>query len=589
MKALIKKIKDSINAVDVLVNKELFREAAAELWRAVRSAIFYNLKNNNIPYSSTKEALGIIIQKKNDLSNDIIFMEIIGTLCEWDQYFEISKEQIEELKEKANNLISKLTKIQIGIKISDYYSVLEEEIKRHTEDVEYAKATHYAAAERNDRLYSILLFWGFLTTLLGLSSLLLSISLFIDFKYNWIGHIVTLLGACVTLWPLIKDYSGKAMNHRRFAEEYNTIYKRCKNWETDFPDNSNIAEAKKELLLLRSQVISVNSLSPKTVPKDYAIASRNIDTGSYSYNYQKIDQLNKNKDMKKEASIAEKQNQQSLICLLKAQRVVYSKAKRYGHVNLTIAVVSFVLYILYVSLGANSYFEYISTGASLLGALVIILVYVIQKNKMIIGAKIQEKFDNELFNIPQNKVLFSEYPSDEQIIKYASRYKRDDLRDWYSKSLITGHPHSIAVLRCQYINLIWDQKQRKSFVNLLYIILSITVVSFIVLCLFKGYTFCNIVQLLIIVSPFVIYLINNLLGQREMIKNKDSILSYIQNLFDKNKKEKYIPSESELRTIQDFIYNHRTQVKSSISDIWYRIKKKSTEIFVERTLKNIFN
>ncbi|MDR2011245.1 MAG: SLATT domain-containing protein [Bacteroidales bacterium] len=590
MNALINKIKDTVNAANILVQKKLYRESASELWKAVRSAIFYNLKKEVVPYSSTREALRNIIQLNDNLGDDIIFMEIIGTLSDWDQYFEISKEQIENFREKANYLIFKLTGLEIITTTNDYYFILEEEIKRHTEDVEYAKATQYAAAERNDRLYNILLFWGFIITLIGLSGLLFSISLWINFEYNWISHVITLIGACITLWPLIKDYSGKAMNHRRFAEEYNTIYKKCKNWKTDFSGDNNIFEAKKELHLIRNQVISTNSLSPKTVPKDYEVAKKNINSGSYTYNYLE-QKMNNNKYNKlrniimNDNNIIEKENTLEALQLLKAQRVAYTKAKKYGYIDFIIALSAIAYFIIYILNKSMHEYVDIFTFVSLILSLSIIFLYKIQKNKTLIGANIQEKFDIEIFDLPQNKILTPVFPHQETIDKYASKYKKSDMKNWYEEKYIIGFPHQIAVLRCQYINLVWDQKQRKGFRAFTFIVLLLVILLYLFLCHINN--FQEWIKMLIIISPAITYLAKNISGQKDMIEKEANVIHYVLDLLNKYKLKQSIPSESELRDIQNTIYNFRTQVSPMISDIWYRISKKNTENYLKQVFDNL--
>lgn len=303
MIALKDKIKDSISASGVLIQKSLYREAAAELWKAVRSAIFYHLKKENISYSSTREALKecILEFKDKDLTDEIIFLEIIGTLSEWDEYYEITKEQIEDIRSISDNIIFQLTGIIINPKVENNCFFLFDEIKRHIEDTESAASTNYAAAIRFNKNYNRFLRWGFIVTLIGLTCLVK------DFlccsHYNVYSQLTVLLGALLTLWPLIKDYSGKSVNHRRFAEEYNNIAKHCKNWQTNFPNpGENITSAIDSVICLRERLITINNLSPATSEKDYKKGAKNIKEGSYKYavNNSKQDNMEKKKNLIKE-------------------------------------------------------------------------------------------------------------------------------------------------------------------------------------------------------------------------------------------------------------------------------------------------
>lgn len=176
------------------------------------------------------------------------------------------------------------------------YEVLLEEIKRHTEDAQFSKATQFVAANRLENKYQFFLFPGFFITILGVSSLFGCISkgVCIACLFNLSGdcdilsHIIAFLGVCITVWPLIKDYSGKAALHRRFAEQYNEITKQCLNWKTDYPPGSDSAMAKTSVLTLRDKLSIINSLSPYTTSKDYEIAKKNIENGAYIYDQKTV-------------------------------------------------------------------------------------------------------------------------------------------------------------------------------------------------------------------------------------------------------------------------------------------------------------
>ncbi len=174
----------------------------------------------------------------------------------------------------------------------NYYETLKTEISRHLEDANYAKATNYAAAARYERKYQLFLLPGFLITILGVSSLFSCVSkgVCVPCFFNMPGdcdifsHMIAFIGVCITVWPLIKDYSGQAVMYRRFAEQYNEVSKRCINWETEYPLNSNIETAKMSVLSIRNSLSIINGLSPNTKYKDYKSAKTSIEHGSYDYN-----------------------------------------------------------------------------------------------------------------------------------------------------------------------------------------------------------------------------------------------------------------------------------------------------------------
>jgi hypothetical protein len=284
MKELQAKIQEAIDAADILLEAKLYRQAATKYWEATRSAIFYHLKEQNISFSSTKQALKQIVNKyQNDkLSDLIIFAESISILCEWDEYFEIKTDQIYDYAGICSQIIVQFVNAEFSNK-KIYYYILQKEINRHKEDLEYTKATQFAAAERNADLYIRWLTFGFLLTLIGISCLLCSVIKICHFCENWIGETIAILGAIATLWPLVRDYSGKAVHHKRTAEELNNLYKQCLNWETIFYDKKNFEEIKTFVMSIRNLFSVISSLAPLTEKRDYQTAKRNIDKGSYKY------------------------------------------------------------------------------------------------------------------------------------------------------------------------------------------------------------------------------------------------------------------------------------------------------------------
>ena len=597
MKNIQDKINEHIHAAKLLIESGLYRQATTELWVAVRTTLFFYLNKEEINFTSTLEAVKIFILKYKDkeISNTILFIETIGILGEWDEYFEINRTQINEFQNICTSFIIQF--ISIEVKTIDNkkckYDILKEEIERHKDDAVSTMSTQYAAAIRNEKLHNRFLLAGFIITLAGVSCFLCCIIRLIPYECTCIGSLITLIGAFFTLWPLIKDYSGKAVTHRRFAEEYNSILKQCTNWETDYMDEDNMPEATENVISIRNSIISVNRLSPATKEKDYKDGEKNREEGSYTYPntiipsiFYSFNNQQYCNNMESPNNIINKQNSPYYIRLLKAQRIAYTKSKQYGYIDITIALLSVIFLILYIFFSEERFVN-ILTYTSAIGAITILCIYRIQKSKILIGAGIQEKFDNEIFELPQNKLLLPNYPSNEIIIDYAAKYKKSDMGNWYTDKLISGYPLSIATLRCQYINLLWDKTQRKSLKEFIFILLLISLILFLTVCAIYDVNFRFFFKTFIIVSPFFIYLIKNWLGQKEVIESKENAINRILTLLNDFNEIQKTPSKEELREIQDMIYVQRTQTQSTISDIWYRLRKKKTEEYITRILNNL--
>ncbi|GHT36530.1 hypothetical protein AGMMS49574_28400 [Bacteroidia bacterium] len=283
MENLKNKIQEAVNAAEILLETKLYRQAVTRYWEATRSAIFYHLNEQNINYSSTKQALRKIIKEYqgDNLSEKIIFVELIGVLCEWDEYFEIDMNQMNDYANICSEIISRFVEVSFSNK-EVYYFYLKKEINRREVDILWTKTIHYKAAERMELCYNRWLGWGFCITLLGLSCFFCSVTNLCDCK-KWIGSLITLVGAGVTLWPLIKDFTGKAVRHKRAADELHNLHMQCKNWETEYY-RSSIEIMRFFVLSIRSSYKLICSLAPHTTKGDFRNAEKDINKKDYEYN-----------------------------------------------------------------------------------------------------------------------------------------------------------------------------------------------------------------------------------------------------------------------------------------------------------------
>lgn len=108
----INRIQQKIKAAEILIEAELYLEAALLYWQASRDSIFCWLTNKKMEFNSTNEALMQILSMLDDkIGTRVIQIEIIGTLAEWDEFFEISEEQMVDFK---NMCISVLKVLEYG-------------------------------------------------------------------------------------------------------------------------------------------------------------------------------------------------------------------------------------------------------------------------------------------------------------------------------------------------------------------------------------------------------------------------------------------------------------------------------------------
>lgn len=166
-----------------------------------------------------------------------------------------------------------------------YFDIIYKEIKRHLEDATWSYPAHFAAAEIAERWNKIL---GIFTIVLGTA-----LAVIVDKRpsagvwYEWyydlaifcISLVVPSLSALITFLKL----NEVAANHRYAAQRYKEVVRNCKNWLTDFPDDTQNELAKQLAQKYRNQMIEINKESPQVSPKARKIAKEQLANGTATY------------------------------------------------------------------------------------------------------------------------------------------------------------------------------------------------------------------------------------------------------------------------------------------------------------------
>ena len=94
------KAEESWKAANFMIEGKYYRQAAVLFWVSIRDYIFEWLELKSIAFSSTREAI-VAILSNEDFSvhgKDIMFIYSIATMAEWDEYFNLSIKELNELK-----------------------------------------------------------------------------------------------------------------------------------------------------------------------------------------------------------------------------------------------------------------------------------------------------------------------------------------------------------------------------------------------------------------------------------------------------------------------------------------------------------
>jgi len=145
----------------------------------------------------------------------------------------------------------------------------------------------------------------------------------------------------------------------------------------------------------------------------------------------------------------------------------------------------------------------------------------LQSEQRQIGARIQELFDCDLFQLPWRRLVAGEKPTPEVVTEEGSRYKRrrkdlSQLMDWYS-SAVSQLSLPLARLVCQRTNAWWDSTLRKRYCSSLKILLWALVVFVFAFGIHRGLTMD--VFVLAVVAPLTPAI---LWGVRELRKNSSA-------------------------------------------------------------------
>lgn len=284
-------------------------------------------------------------------------------------------------------------------------------------------------------------------------------------------------------------------------------------------------------------------------------------------------------------NIINEQNNPYFIELLKAQRIAYSQCKKFQIFD----VISILMAILFplLTLIKPQYQNHIN-AFGVLWTVAYLLTELYRKSKTTQGATIQEQFDTELYGLSWNKILCKNKINLDTIQDLSSKYKYEDLQNWYSIKIDNSLPKEIAIILCQRINFSWEINQRKKFVSFLSIITILYYLIYIVTGFAKNIGFFDLLIILSPSIPFLVFSVQNILSLRSHINSKNDTLNYIDSELDNYKTSRITPTLEQLRQIQDTIFTERT-VTEKVPDWFYKLNKSTNEKFIDNLIIKIQN
>jgi hypothetical protein len=166
------------------------------------------------------------------------------------------------------------------------------EMLRHLEDAEVCKLGHWHAAAAYETWHryfiavpaiiaSALLTWLLMSPLDGLLTGPAAV-----FLKTGAPRLLALVVTILTGLDLFLGFKGLAAAHRNAALSYQEVWRHCKNWRTDFPDEAQAQQAAEAAKQYRDRLNSINRNSPQLPKWAWRSVSRQRLEGSVSYAFE---------------------------------------------------------------------------------------------------------------------------------------------------------------------------------------------------------------------------------------------------------------------------------------------------------------
>ncbi len=148
-----------------------------------------------------------------------------------------------------------------------YKQQIEEEFQRHLADCRDSKRAHFDLAdyyyEKANMLYYLQSFGLTVITAWLLST---QFEGFLPKDNSIVRATPTVLAIIVSVLTIVEHifrFKDKAVTHEQAAKRYHTLWRSCKNWKTDFPDNnSTLEQARLVVQKYREQLNDINRDAP---------------------------------------------------------------------------------------------------------------------------------------------------------------------------------------------------------------------------------------------------------------------------------------------------------------------------------------
>lgn len=274
--------------------------------------------------------------------------------------------------------------------------------------------------------------------------------------------------------------------------------------------------------------------------------------------------------------IATKQNEQTFIDRLAAQRHLYSKSKELSSLLFIVCVALPVALAIAKVLYSNCfYLPKVVVVYSFVATLLRFWLKDLAVKRKNLAARIQQLFDCELFGLKWNKPLCGLKPKPEEVYNAAKDANYKNLNDWY-EPIVSELPLSVGSLVCMRTNVVYDQSLRKSYSTLCNILTALAIITVVVFGMWNntGLWDCFLYGI-VPLMPLVSWGIDLYKQHNANFSALNNIESLINDGLIEAKTNQSVSTNS-LDDIQNFMFLHR-QSSYLIPDLFYKMNRKKNE------------
>ena len=292
-------------------------------------------------------------------------------------------------------------------------------------------------------------------------------------------------------------------------------------------------------------------------------------------------------------TISQRQNELESIKKLQAQRQIYSDIKFW---MIFIAIVGVVLPIIvsFITFAMNNDFfsnllkfekkdiGYISACIGVITTIYVELHSNFLKKMKEDAAKIQEKFDTDVFGLPWDSINVGSKPDTGLILNKSKKFIKKNPNytgfvDWYTiKAASFRYPE--AIVFCQQQNLYWDSSLRKDIVIIAKITLCIIVIMMFILGVFNDFTLRSLItNVILLLLPICLFFYKIITEHNDTIKEMDRLRDINDDIIEMTISNASPTADflSLCRQLQTAIYNHRKSARPIPN--WLHKKRKDDQ------------